>query len=193
MKKYIFILVALVAGMAVTNAQPNSKPKPKPKPEEKKEEKKKETTDTYILADFRDITWGSHIDSVYKDGAKVDFVKSTEYGGKNAYTISNDDMSIGTVVLRNIYYIFNDDDRFIGVIMIGTSKQFGEMKYILVNKFGQPHKEDETVSSKQFFWTIDDVRISLTNETINKLFTVDFTSDYAITESKRVNRDVDDF
>lgn len=199
MKKYLILLALVVACVAVSQAQPNTKPKKpkkqKPKTEAKPKEEPKETPkeNVYILADFRDIKWGVHIDSVYKGEVKVNFIKSTQYGDKNAYSILDDDMHIGTVLLSNIYYIFNDDDRFVGVILMGSGKQFGEMRYILINKFGPPQKEDETVSSKKYFWTIDDVRISLSNETISKTFTVDFTSDYGITESKRINREVDDF
>jgi len=77
--------------------------------------------------------------------------------------------------------------------MTGESKQFGEMKYILVNKFGNAQKEENPVSGKHYYWNVDDVRVSLVNENINRIFTVDFTSDYERSESKRINRNVDDF
>ena len=179
MKKYLFILLACVFTATVVNGQTKKKVS--------------SSGDSYTLTDFRDILWGSHIDSVVVDGQKVKFTKSTEFGDKNAYKIDGDDLMIGTVVLKNLYYIFNSNDRFIGVIMMGDSKQLGEMKYILVTKFGQPQKEENPVSGRQYYWTIDDVRISLVNESINQLFTVDFTSDYEMSESKRINRNVDDF
>lgn len=181
MKKYLFILLASVLATTVATAQ------------NKKGTKSSNSGDSYTLTDFRDIVWGTHIDSVVVNGQKLRFTKSTELGDKNAYYIEGDDMMVGTVVLKNLYYIFNSNDRFIGVIMIGESKQMGEMKYILVTKFGQPQKEENPVSGKQYYWTIDDVRISLINESINQLFTVDFTSDYELSESKRINRNVDDF
>lgn len=197
MKKHFILLALIVSCFTLLQAQPTNKPKKpkKPKTETKPKDTPKETPkeNAYIFADFRDIKWGEHIDSIYKGEVKVTFVKSTEYGDKNAYIILDDDMNIGTVLLSNIFYIFNEDDRFVGVIMMGQSKQFGEMRYILINKFGAPHKEDETVSSKKYFWTIDDVRISLSNENISKKFTVDFTSDYDINKSKTINREVDDF
>lgn len=179
MKKYLFILLACVFAATAVNGQTKKKVS--------------SSGDSYTLTDFRDILWGSHIDSIVVDGQKVKFSKSTEFGDKNAYKIDGDDLMIGTVVLKNLYYIFNSNDRFIGVVMMGESKQLGEMKYILVSKFGHHQKEESTVSGKQYYWTIDDVRISLTNESISQLFTVDFTSDYEMSESKRINRNVDDF
>jgi hypothetical protein len=186
MKKYLFIVVALVATMGGAIAQTS-------KGKQDKKTTKSAVVDPYVLSNFRDITWGSHIDSIYVDGVKINFIKSTELGDRNAYSIAGDDMMIGTVILKTLYYVFNSNNRFVGVIMTGDSKQLGEMKYILVNKFGKPSKEDETVSGKQYYWNVDDVRISLINESINQLFTVDFTSDYEISESKKINRNVDDF
>lgn len=185
MKKYLLIVLAFTALASTAVAQNGAKNK-KAAPT---------ATETYSLPGFRDILWGTHIDSVFVDGVKLTFEKSTQYNdkSKNAYFIANDDMMVGTVVLKTLYYVFNNNDRFIGVIMTGESKQFGEMKYILLNKFGQPTKEEDAVSGKQYYWNIDDVRISLVNESINQLFTVDFTSDYELSESKKVNRNVDDF
>lgn len=173
MKKYLFITLTCVISFVSLNAQSNS--------------------GDYTLPGFRGITWGTHLDSVVQDGSKINFTKSTELGDKNAYYIEGDDMLLGTVVLKSLYYIFNDNGRFVGVIMAGDSKQFGEMKYILVNKFGTQHKEENPVSGRQYYWSIDDVKVSLVNESINQMFTVDFTSDYERSESKRINRNVDDF
>lgn len=189
MKKTVFLLLTFVAMAGAVTAQPKNNNKGKDK-----HSSTASTGDTYILTDFRDIKWGTHIDSVIReDGTRMEFVKSTEYGDKNAYYIPNDDMMIGTVVLKNLYYVFNDNGRFVGVVMMGDSKHLGEMKYILVNKFGQPENTEEGASSKLYHWTVDDVRISLTSENINKVFTAEFTSDYELSESKRVNRNVDDF
>jgi hypothetical protein len=187
MKRTVFLLLFVAMAGAVIAQPKNNKGKDK-------QSSPKATEDTYILSDFRDIKWGTHIDSVFReDGTKTEFVKSTEYGDKNAYYIPNDDLMIGTVVLKNLYYVFNDNGRFVGVVMMGDSKHTGEMKYILVNKFGQPGNTEEGASSKQYYWVVDDVRISLTNENINQVFTAEFASDYELNESKRVNRNVDDF
>ncbi len=175
MKKYLFLTLACAISLVSVKAQSYT------------------SSGDYTLDDFRKIRWGTHLDSVVRNGMKVRFTKSTELGDKNAYYIQDDNMLVGTVALKALYYIFNDNDRFIGVIMTGESKQLGEMKYILVNKFGNPDKEENPVSGKQYYWNIDDVRVSLVNESINQIFTVDFTSDYERSESKRINRNVDDF
>lgn len=180
MKKYLLITLTCIISFASLHGQSRSAVSPS-------------GGDLYSLPGFREITWGTHLDSVIKDGSKIKFTKSTELGDKNAYYIEDDDMLVGTVMLKSLYYIFNDNNRFVGVIMTAESKQFGEMKYILVNKFGNPDKEENPVSGKQYYWSVDDVRVSLINESINQIFTVDFTSDYERSESKRINRNVDDF
>lgn len=189
MKKYLFTAVAVLASV-VMFAQGQSKDG-KSKTPAKKDAPRQENT--YTLTDFRDIKWGSHLDSVFRDSAKVNFVKSTNIEDKNAYTIAGDDMFIGTVHLKNIYYIFNDEDRFIGVYLVGDSKQFGEMKYILTSKFGQSSKTEESSATKHYYWNIDDVLISLVNNSISKMFNVEFSSNYTTIESKRINGNVDDF
>lgn len=173
MKKYLFVTLACIISFVSVKAQ--------------------NSAGDYTLPGFRDIAWGTHVDSVFNEDVKVNFTKSTELGDRNAYYIEDDDMLIGTVVLKSLYYIFNDNDRFIGVVMTGQSKQLGEMRYILLNKFGSAVKEESPVSGKQYYWVVDDVRVSLINESINQIFTVDFTSDYERSQSKRINRNVDDF
>ncbi len=151
----------------------------------------------YVLADFRGIKWGSHIDSVYRDGVKLNFKKANEVSDKNAYVLESEDLVIGTVTLDKIYYVFNRQGRFTGVLLIGKrhideKKQFGEMKYILTYKFGDPELR-EVPGAVQYYWMVDDVRITLDDQEAQGVFTVEFYSDYERVESKRVNMNVSDF
>lgn len=151
----------------------------------------------YVLADFRGVKWGSHVDSIYRDGVKLNFVKSNDVADKNAYVLANDEMIIGTVLLDKVYYVFNKQGRFTGVLLIGKraideKKQFGEMKYILTYKFGDAELR-EIPGAIQYYWMVDDVRITLEDQEAQGLFSVEFYSDYERTESKRVNMNVNDF
>ncbi|MHB1277571.1 MAG: hypothetical protein ACYC1Q_04170 [Bacteroidia bacterium] len=180
------LLIALFAILSVGAASAQAKKKPQPSNE-----------GNYVLADFRDIRWGTHVDSIYRDGVKLTLTRSTEVTDKNAYTLESDEMIIGTVLLDKIYYIFNKQGRFTGVLLIGkrqldAKKQFGEMKYILTYKFGEPELR-EVPNAVQYYWNVDDVRITLDDQESQELFTVEFFSDYERSESKRTNMTVDDF
>lgn len=184
MKKTILILTLVLAAFTSALAQKT---------------KKQTSADpyTYLLTDFRKIKWGTHVDSIYVDGAKVDLTKAPEMAEKNAYVIKNDNLTLGTVSLQNLYYVFNQRGRFIGVMMIGRRefegrKQLGEMKYILTYKFGNSELR-EIPGAIQYYWMVDDVRITLNDEESVGLFTVEFYSDFERSESKKINMSVDDF
>lgn len=184
MKKTLLIALLVIFSVGAASAQAKKKPQPS-------------NEGNYVLAEFRDIRWGTHVDSVYRDGVKLDFVRSADVTDKNAYTIASDEMIIGTVLLDKIYYIFNKQGRFTGVLLIGKrnldeKKQFGEMKYILTYKFGDPELR-EVPNAVQYYWSVDDVRITLDDQETQELFTVEFFSDYERSESKRANMNVDDF
>ncbi len=157
----------------------------------------KKATSGYVFTDFRGIKWGTHIDSVMVDGVKRAFTRASEVPDKNAYVLTGDEMMIGTVNLEKVYYIFNKQGRFNGVIMIGkreldTRKQIGEMKYILTYKFGDPELR-EIPAAIQYYWLVDDVRITLDDQESQGMFTVEFYSDFERSESKKINMNVDDF
>lgn len=184
MKKILLVALTLFLGLNGALAQ----------------SKKKQTAVNdghYVLADFRGIKWGSHVDSIFVDGVKLDFIKSSDVADKNAYTLQDDDMFVGTVLLDKVYYIFNKQGRFTGVLLIGKraieeKKQFGEMKYILTYKFGEPELR-EVPGAIQYYWMVDDVRITLDDQESQGIFTTEFHSDYERSESKRVNMNIDDF
>lgn len=151
----------------------------------------------YVLTDFRGIRWGEHIDSIVRDDVKLKFIKSKEVPDKNVYVLENDELVIGTVLLDKIYYVFNKNGRFTGVVLIGKRelgdrRQFGEMKYILTYKFGNPEIR-EVPGALQYYWMVDDVRITLDDQEPQGIFSVEFFSDYERSESKRVNMNVSDF
>jgi hypothetical protein len=144
------------------------------------------------VPDFRNIKWGSNLDSVYVNDSKINFVKTFEINDPNAYVIADDDMDIGTVKLDKLYYIFTPENRFVKVLMIGSRIQLADMKYILSYKFGEPSVMDLD-NGLQRHWMIDDVRVVLKDIPDASIFTVEFTSDFEMAENKKINRSVDDF
>lgn len=148
---------------------------------------------TYVLDDFRGTYWGAPVDSFIRNGKKMDLVKTGEIGVPNTFTIPGDDLTIGSVKLDGIYYVFSTEDKFDRLVFKGSSsKFFKEMKYILITKFGQPALNDIN-HSIQYSWTVDGVRIYLQFNPDTDFFTVDFYSNYELNESRKKNRNIGDF
>jgi len=147
----------------------------------------------YILDDFRQIKFGAHKDSIFIDNKKVNFVKTQDLSTPNTYLKKDEDLTMGSVDLKKIYYIFTDEDRFERVAMISEGfQQFREMKYILTYKFDDPELKD-LGDGVQYSWNIDGVRVYLTYSPDGEQFTVDIQSDYLLNESRRKNQNVNDF
>lgn len=185
--KKILLLSLFSLSLGIASAQPKTDKKAKPTTH----------SNSYVFAEFRNIAWGSHIDSIFRNGEKLTFLKSNDVADKSAYILQNDDPMLGTVELSNVYYLFSTKGRFNGVLLRGdrdkdSRNQFGEMKYILTYKFGTPELR-EIAAGIQYFWLVDDVRVILTDQSAATFFTVEFSSDYERSESKKINMSVDDF
>jgi hypothetical protein len=146
------------------------------------------------LSEFRKIRWGTRMDSILINGAKPVFVKATDFGKTepNAFYIENDDMTIGTISLQRILYVFTPDSSLSRVVLMGEKKKFGEMKYIIAYKFGEPVIEDKK-DGYDCVWDLDECRVRQSFFNDQQIFTVNFYSDYENSNSKKVNRTVDDF
>jgi len=177
--KQISILALFLAASLSLMAQGNKKPNGKG-----------------LIPGFRTMTWGVHIDSTMKNGRKVTFLKSTTTSDPNAYVLENEDMTIGTVTLNNIYYYFTDRGRFTKVMMVADKKYFTDMKYILSYKYDdvQPPQISKTSNGSTVYqWTVDDVRITLTDGSADGFMTVTFFMDFNLHEFKIINSGVSDF
>ena len=144
------------------------------------------------ITSFRGIAWGAYRDSIVIKGKKVEFVKDKNSLTKNAYTIPNDDMMIGSVKLTKLDYIFDDDTRLIKVFMEGTKDQAEQMKFILDFKFGEHKNESKVddVSYKQ--WLVKNVTFTL-GEYSQRKFELKIESNWQATEAYKKNTNVDDF
>lgn len=144
------------------------------------------------VTSFRGMAWGAFKDSIVVKGKKVEFVKDKSSLTKNAYTIPNDDMTIGSVKLSKLNYIFDEDSRFIKIYMEGTKDQTEQMKFILDYKFGEHKNESkvDNVSYKQ--WLVKNVTFTLGEFDYMK-FEVKIESNWQASEAYKKNTTVDDF
>lgn len=152
------------------------------------------TRQMFSCPDFREMKWGAHRDSILKDGVPVNFAKVNTKSDSNSYFVPNDDLTIGTVFCDQIYYVFNSANRLVKVRLVFPRKQLGEMKYILRTKFDDPTNINESGGGYQLTWSnIEEVRLTLNDYPDVNQAIVEFSSDFEILESKRINQNVDDF
>ncbi len=145
---------------------------------------------------FRDFVWGSHVDSIMRDGQKVVFTPADKVdilnGGK-FYTLNNDQLYIGSVKLSQIYYVFSDKtNKLYKVILEGKKSDVEKMDFIVDYKYGTNVNEaiDDDKVSKQ--WIVADVTLSLYNFNYNK-FEFELVSDWEAAEAYKKNTSVTDF
>lgn len=171
MKKVLTLTLVLLAGSLVGNAQKSAN-----------------------VPDFREIEWGAHIDSVFIDGEKINFVKIPEATESNSYKIPKDKMKIGTVELEKLHYIFNEKDRFKKVFMQGEKDYLSDMEFILSYKFGKPSTVRNLGYVKLKEWTVGNVVFTLSAFSNKRdIFTVTIESNWEQGERYRENMKVDDF
>ncbi len=153
-------------------------------------------TDLSRIEGFRDFKWGSHVDSVERDGEAVVFSPATKVdllnGGK-FYTLANDHFMLGSLSLTNIYYVFSEStNKLYKVILEGKKSDVEQMDFIVDYKYGQHVNEaiDDDKISKQ--WIVADVTLSLFNFNYNK-FEFELLSDWEAAEAYKKNTSVTDF
>ncbi len=153
-------------------------------------------TDITRIEGFRDLTWGSHVDSIFRDGEKLVFTPATKVdllnGGK-FYKLQNDNLMLGSILLTNIYYVFSEkNDRLYKVILEGKKADVEQMDFIVDYKYGDHVNEavDDDKISKQ--WIVSDVTLSLFNFNYNK-FEFELFSDWEAAEAYKKNISVTDF
>lgn len=145
--------------------------------------------------DFRQIEWGSHIDSIYRYGDKLEFVKvddKNKNGYGNAFYLENDVKEIGSVETNKILYVFNDEDRFKKVIIEGDKSELEEMAFILDYKFGRHGASEKIDNVKYHNWVVQDVSFTL-SEFEARDWKLVIESDWERAAMYKANTTVDDF
>ena len=150
------------------------------------------SAENQAVLDFRKIFWGSNRDSIYRDGKKLDFIKDKNALIKNAYSLNNDDMTIGAVKLDKVLYIFNDDNRFYKVFLQGSIDQLEQMKFILTYKFGDFRNESFVDDSHIMQWLVKDVTFTL-KEITKSRFELTIESNWQASADYKKNTSVEDF
>jgi len=141
---------------------------------------------------FRNIFWGTKIDSVWRDGKKLEFQKDRNSLIKNAYSLAGDDPMIGAVKLDRVLYIFNEENRFYKVYLQGNVEQSEQMKFILTYKFGDFRNESYVDDSHIMQWLVKDITFTL--KVINKSrFELTIESSWQASEDYKKNTSVNDF
>jgi hypothetical protein len=142
---------------------------------------------------FRDIKWGEHVDSIYRNGEKLEFIKTDNAREPNAYRLSNDNYRLGTVRLKEIHYIFNSDDRFTKVYMTASREFLPDMNFILNYRFGSADEVRNLARITLKEWHVGDVRFILTEVQDTDHFTLNIESRWEHSESYRINTQIQDF
>lgn len=178
------VLLLCISITFVSNAQQKEK---------EKDKKAKAPVHTIKpITDFRDIFWGSPIDSTYRDGEKVNFVLEKEEKGEKFYILEGDKMQIGAVPLKSIHYFFDSEGRFNKVLFSGDKKDVEQMKFILEYKYEKPKDKEETDEISYYEWQVKLVKVLLADYNQGK-FDVVITSNVAAIENYKKNTHVDDF
>ncbi len=146
------------------------------------------------VSDFREIKWGTHKDSVFRNGEKVNFKRVKNGVEPNSFTIPNDDMNIGTVEFEEIQYIFNENNRFKKVFLQADRKFVEDMNFILNYKFGKPDRERKLGYVNVKTWKIGEVVFTLSKfKNDRNIFTLTIESNWEKSAEIRKNKNVDDF
>jgi hypothetical protein len=141
---------------------------------------------------FRNINWGVHIDSIYRDNGKVEMIRDKSSLIRNAFYINNDPLFIGNVRLNKVNYIFNDENRFFRVFIQGPKEDAEQMRFILNYKFGDSKNRSTVDGMKIEQWFIKDVSFTL-KEYDHMKFELSIESNWQASDAYRKNTSVDDF
>ncbi|MEX0812278.1 MAG: hypothetical protein WD048_08680 [Chitinophagales bacterium] len=143
------------------------------------------------ITDFREIYWGTPLDSTYRSGFQVNFEIDKTSPEKKAYKIPGDNMKIGSVDLNRINYIFNGEKKLYKILLEGPREQAQYMTFIIEHKFGDYDKEiiDNTEVRT---WKVQDVIITMYLHEFRD-FQVYFESDWEAAEAYEENTSVEDF
>lgn len=191
MQKFFTTLTLLFLAIGVFGqAKPVTKTEPKIEP--KKETPKEKGRIIKPITDFRDIYWGSSLDSTYRGFNKVEFKFEKEMKFEKFYTIEGDIMEIGSVSLKKIYYVFDKENRFFKVLLEGDKKDIQAMSFILDFKYGKPLNAEKTDEIEYSEWLIKGIKVLLAEYSVNK-FEVLFTNNIEAVENYKKNTHVDDF
>ncbi len=151
---------------------------------------------------FRNIKWGSHIDSFYVKGQKKKLEKHEPKEDTptfnyertdHAYTIPNDDMSIGAAEFEKILYVVDNNKRLNRIVMYGKGADYYDIDFILRNKYGAAHEVQYLDTEKVKVWNVGDVDFILTNVLLDGYFEFAIIGNWKSDADHFKNISVEDF
>lgn len=146
------------------------------------------------IEDFRGLEWGTQLDAAAFDGDEEAANMMQRATGENStlYERNNEDLSIGTAILENIFYAFDDEERFYKVILNGESAYNEDMEYILTQRLGKPDKRFRKNTKFVRVWEVGDIDV-IFSEQRSKDFVVQIQSEVAMNDYERMNTNINDF
>lgn len=141
---------------------------------------------------FRDITWQMPLDSVIQLYNADDFTLVDTVDGESYYVLANDDMTIGTAKLTSIQYVFDKDQKFSKVVLVGDLENRRAMDFILKSKFGKTLTYVNAHGVRYKEWEVGNVDI-IFSTTNDEVYLVEI--DYVPVENNfyEINSAVSDF
>lgn len=145
------------------------------------------------VEDFRGLAWNTPLEAVEFDNeADIDLIHRGRSATSNYYERRYENLTIGTAMLKNITYVFDENDLFYKVILSGDASVNEDMEYILLQRFGKPDKRLRKKTKSIRVWNIGEVDIIL-SEQKSKDFVVHFQSNEAEEKFEKDNTTIDDF
>lgn len=146
------------------------------------------------VEDFRGLKWGTPFDEVeFNDDrdATLLYRGGNEEVGKY-YVRRDEDLTIGTVLLDDIYYVFDGQDRFYKVVMNGKADANEDMEYILQKRFGRADKRYRRSPKYVRRWEVGDVNV-IFSEQRSKDFVLQLESEADVKTYVDINSNITDF
>lgn len=141
---------------------------------------------------FRGLDWGTSVNELSSVEAMDSFKYMKKYNEDFYYKHINEDPKIGTANLENIFYVFNEDNKFHRVMINGYPESFVAMKTILNAKYGIPDKLIKKKTSKTWLWKLFGAEVILIQNKKDDDFILHIISDWEDHNFYRINTKVQD-
>lgn len=142
--------------------------------------------------DFRGLKWGVNLDDAqFKNEENPKFIYR---GGQEEkyYVRANEDLSIGTALLENIFYVFDEQSQLYKVILNGKAHANEDMNFIINQRFGKADKRFRKNGNYIRIWRVGDVNVIL-REQRSKDFVLQLESQENVKNYVSINSSIDDF
>jgi hypothetical protein len=145
------------------------------------------------IDDFRGLEWGTKLSDVTFNEKEVQLEFYAEINNQERwYYRNNDDLTIGTAAVDQIYYVFDEANRFFKVVINGKASSNEEMHTVIQQRLGGPtgyRQWDRKVISS---WKMDQVTLLFT-EWRSKDYSIQIESFADEAYRRQINSEINDF